>query len=103
MVHDVVVPAPVSPLPPPPQNVGVGSAAAAAHAMADLLGSPQLAGGTAQEAINSVLGVMSPMQLFEVAAQMKALAQSNPLAARQVSCALAWPWQRTAMYHTGVF
>ena len=52
--------------------------------MASLLGSPEMAGGASQERLDSVLGGMSPVQLFEVTAQMKALVQQNPAAARQV-------------------
>mmetsp|Transcript_636 Transcript_636/g.1728 ORF Transcript_636/g.1728 Transcript_636/m.1728 type:complete len:398 (-) Transcript_636:375-1568(-) len=66
------------------RNVGVGTAEIACEAMADSLGSMAMMGGPAQETINAILGGMAPMQLFEVAAQVKTIAQSDPAAARQL-------------------
>ena len=52
--------------------------------MSSILNSPEMTAGPSQERLDSVLGGMSPVQLFEVTSQMKALVQSNPAAARQV-------------------
>ena len=62
----------------------MGTAASAAQTMANILGSPEMTCGPSQERLDSVLGGMSPVQLFEATAQMKALVQNNPAAARQV-------------------
>ena len=64
--------------------MGVGTAASAAQAMAGLLSSPEMTSGPSQEHLDSILGRMSPVQLFELNAQMKALVQQNPAAARQL-------------------
>lgn len=61
--------------------VGVGAAAAAAGTMAQWLGGPARPGPTS-DAVNAVLGGLSPLQLYDLMAQMRAMITANPGQAR---------------------
>ncbi len=59
------------------QPVGAAAAAGAASSMAAMLGGPPAPGPT-QGRVNSVLGGMSPLQLYDLMHQMRGFISANP-------------------------